>query len=151
MRYLLVTILVLISIPAVALNKADTFRFNSGGAYHIEGYGAWMLTFGRNGRFLAENNTRGKITKCPEMRLSSNDNLKIWELIDSIHPERIVSSKRNGVPDEVEMLFQFIKGNEMGEYKVWVGDAVENEKINEFIDLCSKMVNDYCRKEAILR
>lgn len=145
MKNLILTLLfvVLFGVSSFAGGVGDRYEFTSGGSFHTEGFGSWHVVFERNGSFTAEHNVMGRIEKFPTMKLSEKDNKEIWKSIERMKPEKISSSHRSPVPDEVELGLNGIK--------VWSGDANDDKNISGFLDLTSSLIRKYCKKDAVIR
>ena len=103
---------------------SDVFFFDSGGAHHIEGFGAWQVTASRAGRFRATHDVRGDETVYDEVVLEIPVRAILWATIDRAQLEDLVVPERPGVPDETKLTFRLERGTgETVEVEIWQNDA----------------------------
>jgi len=104
----------------------DVFVFDSGGAHHIQGHGAWRVTASRDGRFQAVHDVRGDETVYDEVVLEPPARAILWAAIDSAGIDTLTASARAGVPDEAELTFRLERSTgETIEVQIWQNDARE--------------------------
>lgn len=105
----------------------DVFRFDSGGAHHLQGHGAWRVTASRDGRFAAVHDVRGAETVYDEVVLEPAVRAVLWSFIDKAGLETLSSSGRAGVPDESKLTFRLEKASgDTVEAEIWQNDVREN-------------------------
>ena len=105
----------------------NTFFFDSGGAHHIEGYGAWRVTLDREGRLAIEHQVQNDVQKIEPVTLDAETSGALWELIASAKIRQLGPSERPGVPGEVKYTFRL--ANEKGGFVVqtWADDLRDQE------------------------
>ncbi len=99
------------------------FVFDSGGAHHLQGYGAWLVTLQEGGRFDAVHQIRDEKTPYAPAGLPAEQNTALWALIDAADLAKIAIAERPGVPDESLLGFRLaVEGAEPVEVEVWQND-----------------------------
>lgn len=104
----------------------DVFYFDSGGAHHFEGFGAWRIMASRGGRFQASHEELGKDTNYDEVQLAPPERATLWAAIDAANLDTLTIPKRPGVPDEVQLVFRLeMSTGESFEVGIWRNDLRE--------------------------
>jgi len=102
----------------------DVFHFDSGGAHHIQGFGAWRVTASRDGSFQATHVVRGKESVYKEVVLDPTTRAILWATIDAAKLDDVVASERAGVPDESQLTLRLERsGKPPLELTLWANDA----------------------------
>ncbi|MCU0727833.1 MAG: hypothetical protein MUE73_18905, partial [Planctomycetes bacterium] len=102
---------------------ADVFRFDSGGAHHFEGYGAWRVTVDREGNLAIVHQVADERREFPAVRLAAAEAEALWKTIDAAGLVESSVPGRPGVPDEVVVTFALEKvGAEKVSVKLWAAD-----------------------------
>lgn len=102
----------------------DRFLFDSGGAHHLEGYGAWRVTASRDGPFRAVHDVRGEETVYDEVVLEPPARAIFWSAVDRAGLDALRAVDRPGVPDETRLTFRLEKGaGETFETTIWQNDV----------------------------
>ena len=132
------------------------FYFSSGGAYHLSGYGEWLITCTPEGNFSVKHNVQGKITDYKSHQLKQEEIQKLWNLINNAKVNKIVELKRPGVPDEVAYTFKFLDPDQKTSpdltpsYVIWVNDAHEDKNIMNLVNYIGELIKTYTAQEAVL-
>lgn len=120
--------------PGASGTPPDLFRFDSGGAHHIQGYGAWRITASRDGRFAAVHDVRGAETTYDEVVLEPPVRAVLWAAIDAADLDALPSSSRPGVPDESRSTFRLEKGSgETVDVELWQNDVREHAALTALL------------------
>jgi hypothetical protein len=105
---------------------SDVFRFDSGGAHHFEGYGAWRVTVDREGNLAVAHQVADKLREFPAVRLAPEEAAALWKTIDAAGLVESSIPGRPGVPDEVVVTFGLAKaGAEPVAVKLWAADIAQ--------------------------
>ncbi|MFQ5399464.1 MAG: hypothetical protein ACE5E7_07685 [Anaerolineae bacterium] len=127
------------------------FEFSSGGAYHVEGYGAWQTSLDAGGTFTAVHDVRGEVEEFGPYELTEAQNDELWALIHATGLQDLSSSERLGLPDEVQYTFSLIEKGQVHEAALWAGDAREHEALMTLIEYIAALIEEQTRQTAVLR
>lgn len=104
-----------------------TFAFDSGGAHHIEGYGAWQVTARRTGELAVAHQVRDDVRSYPPVSLPAAEQAAFWKLVDEAGLATLDVADRPGVPDESIYTFRLeVEGREPVAVKVWQNDLAKH-------------------------
>jgi len=158
------TLLFMIAMPAVLLLAAcpgegtggedeamKAFTFDSGGAYHIEGLGAWRAVLTEGGVLSLSHDTRGDITDYGEFTLTIDEAARLWDAVAAMDVPGMSPEDRPGVPDEVRYTFILEDGDIVNEVLIWVNDARDMPGMDEFLTLLSDLIEKYTGEKPALR
>ena len=106
---------------AIMQSNIEYFEFRSGGAYHIEGFGEWVVVFGLPETINIKHNVRGEIEDFGDFSLTEEEGERSMSLINALDIPNMESSTRDGLPDEVQYIFILI--GESGERKLRSGST----------------------------
>jgi len=122
----------LVACPGAGTDGGDelirTFTFDSGGAYHIQGLGAWRVVLTGDGILSISHDTRGDIVDYGDFTLTNDEASRLWAAVDGINVPEMKAIKRDGVPDEVQYTFILEVGNKSSEVHIWINDARDSLK-----------------------
>ena len=97
---------------------------STGGAHHIQGFGAWQVVVEEDGRFGVAHRVRDEVKDYPERVLSASETEELWTAIDAADLPALSSSDRPGVPDEVQHTFALEReGGPPIEVTLWANDV----------------------------
>lgn len=130
--------------------SSGVFEFSSGGAYHISGIGEWILKVDSAGKLSIKHNVKGKVQDFGTFNLSSDENKKLWNLIDSLKVENMQTSTRPGVPDEVQYTFSLKSKSASHSARIWINDLREKNEIQQFIGYVKTLIKKFTDKDAML-
>ena len=109
---------------ATAPAAPRTFRFDSGGAHHIQGFGAWRVVAEEDGRFAVSHQVRDEGKDYPEVVLAEDGARALWTAIDAADLATLSSSDRPGVPDESQLTFVLEReGETLLTLTLWANDV----------------------------
>ncbi|MDX1520697.1 MAG: hypothetical protein R3264_03640 [Anaerolineae bacterium] len=126
------------------------FLFAGGGADLLAGYRAWEVQLDTHGNFSVAKNVRGDTEEFGPYVLTAAENRAMWDLIEEIRFDRLASSSRPGIPDEVKYVFKL--HGEVGSplIELWAGEARQNVQLSKLIDQIRSLIEKYTGKRAIL-
>jgi len=136
------------SVPASTNGR--TFYFSSGGAYHFEGYGEWIITLDSNGSFTVKHNVNDEITDYGSFTLSDEENTALWNLVDAANIHGMKSSERPGLPDEAQYTFALTENGSRHEVQVWIGEAREIETFVQLVTQIGALIEAYTGQSPVL-
>jgi len=120
--------------------EATIFEFHSGGAYHFQGFGEWIVSLESEGRFAIQHNVRGEIKDYGSHSLSPIQADTLWELIQGIDFEVLIESKRMGVPDEARYGFSLRDETADRRVAVWAGEALAQPAIVTLLEQTAAII-----------
>ena len=155
---LIVTLMVLVSLmiinPVFAgdsqVNASDVFEFSSGGAYHIQGHGEWIIKLTGAGNFSVKHNVKGKIKNFGDFKLSENEKSGTWKVVRGLNVDKMKTSTRPGVPDEVQYTFSLKTKSGSYSAKIWVNDLRDKAEVKQFLNQVKILIKKYVGKDAVL-
>jgi hypothetical protein len=158
------TLLFMIAMPAVLLLAAcpgeDTggedeamkaFTFDSGGAYHIQGLGAWRAVLTGDGVLSISHDTRGDVVDYGAFTLTDDEADGLWDAVEGLNVPKMKAKKRPGVPDEVQYTFILEEGKNATEVLIWINDARDLPGMDEFLTILSELIEKYTGEKPALR
>ena len=131
-------------------SEHQTFEFSSGGAYHVEGYGEWVIRADTEGTFSVTHNIRGEVTDYGSFLLAEQESVELWRLIRGIAIEKLHSSDRLGLPDEIEYRFILRDNGQAYSVSLWVDDARENRRIVALVEQLAVLIERHTGEEPVL-
>jgi len=156
MQFRLVLLVVLAALGVSCASPARppddaVFEFSSGGAYHVEGYGAWQTSLDAGGTFTAVHDVRGEVEEFGPYELTKAQNDELWALIRAAGLQDLSSSERLGLPDEVQYTISLTEKGQVHEVALWVGDAREHEALMTLIEHIAALIEEQTQQTAVLR
>lgn len=133
------------------ISNNKIFEFHSGGAYHPNGLGEWIIKVDYSGNLSISKNIRGKVKDYGTYVLSENEKLEFWEDASDLKIGTIAPLNRKGYPDEVEYTFLLTDSSGTKSVKIWINDARENEKIMTLVDLIAGLIEKYAKEVPSLK
>lgn len=121
------------------------FTFDSGGAWHIEGHGAWLVQVRSDGELWAWQQVRDEArTAYPPARLSPAERDALWTLVDAADLPSVSVEERPGVPDEVEVTFR-LQGTDLDpvEVVIWQNDLEKQPALRAIRDALRPLVAEH--------
>ena len=128
----------------------QTFEFSSDGAYHVEGYGEWAIKTDTEGVFSVTHNIQGEVVDYGSFLLADRESLELWRLIRGIAIEKLDSSDRLGLPDEIAYSFVFRDNGKAHSVRMWVNDARENERIVALVEQLAASIEQVTGEKPVL-
>jgi len=130
--------------------RVRVFEFDSGGVYHPQGHGGWKIELDTAGKFSITHNVQNKVKEYGTFLLTEEENLDLWELIDTLDIGDMKSSERARIPDEIEYAFT-IKDEAQIYSQILINDARKNDNITTLIDYITILVEEYTGERPFLR
>jgi len=128
----------------------QVFEFSSGGAYHIAGSGEWQVRLDSAGAFSIAHNVRGVVKDYGVFSLAEKESVELWGLVRTANIGEMESSKRPGLPDEVQYTFALGDGTPTRSVKIWVTDARQNDRLVALVERIGTLIEKYTRQKPIL-
>ena len=135
---------------ATAAGAGPVFEFSSGGSYHVEGYGEWVLAVDGGGNMNIEHNTQGKIVTYGPYGLAAAEGAYLRKLVDAAELDAVGFPSRPGVPDEVSYRFEVRWKGEDVVLEVWKNDAREHDGLVALVDYCGTLIKRYTGVEPVI-
>lgn len=124
--------------PAAA---SDTFAFDSGGAYHIQGFGAWQVRATRAGHFEVTHQVGDEVSPYPATPLADADRSALWAAVDGAGLEALVVVDRPGVPDESIYTFTLRRAEEtLAQHEVWQNDLAKHPSLTPLLQVLKDLI-----------
>jgi hypothetical protein len=126
------------------------FEFRSGGAYHFQGLGEWVVTLDRDGNFTISHDVRGEITDYGVATLTGDEQAQLRELARLFDGAQIKSSARMGTADEV--MYIFVVKDKFGTRttNIWINDAGAHDEIVELVQYIGVLIEKYTGRKPAL-
>lgn len=134
----------------VSKRGVTLFEFESGGAYHISGFGEWIVTLTSPTKFSIEKKLRDKTTSHGMVTLTEDEKTKLWGLIDSTDIVNLKPPHRDASPDEVILTFRVDDNVGTHIREVLVGDAREREAVVSLIKYIGILIEKYTGEKPVL-
>jgi len=131
--------------------RARAFEFDSGGVYHPQGHGGWKIELDAEGKFSITHNVQSKVKEYGTFLLTEEENLDMWELIDTLDIGDMRSSERARIPDEIEYAFTLKDEEQIYSRKILINDAPKNDNITTLIDYIIILIEEYTGERPFLR
>ena len=128
----------------------ETFEFSSGGAYHLSGYGEWIVRLDADGNFAVKHKVGDDVIDYGMFTLTETEKATLWGQVHVAGIGAMVSSTRAGVPDEVQYTFTLARGAHTHEVKVWGNDVREDEALTALLGLVARMIERYSGETPVL-
>jgi hypothetical protein len=147
----IITAIVLLSTALVGAALGRTFEYSSGGAYHFEGYGEWLVIVDDDGDMTITHNTYDdEIVDYGPYDLTAAEVAGLWEAVDAIDLEDIYFEPRPGVPDEVSCRFEVKGEGEDVVLATWINDIREHKGLADIINYCGALIQKYTGVKPVL-
>lgn len=128
----------------------QVFRFYSGGAYHVEGFGEWAIRVDDSGRFSTTHEVGDEVTDYGTVSLTKEETSELWALIRASDFEGMVSSTRPPVPDEIQYTFELQEKERVHSLRIWLNDAREDEDIVVLVECLATLIETYTGERPVL-
>ena len=128
-----------------------TFTFDSGGAYHIQNLGAWLVVLTGDGILSLSHDTRGDVTDYGDFTLTDDEAERLWDAVSALDVPGMSPDDRPGVPDEVRYTFILEDGGKTDEVLIWINDARDKPGMDEFLTLLAEIIEKYTGEKPALR
>ncbi len=135
---------------ATAAGAGPVFEFSSGGAYHVEGYGEWVLAVDGAGKMTIKHNTHGEIVTYGPYDLTAAEGASLRELVDAAELDAVDFPSRPGVPDEVSYRFEVHRKGEDIVLGVWKNDAREHDDLAALVNYSGTLIKQYTGVKPVL-
>jgi hypothetical protein len=126
------------------------FQFSSGGSYHIEGYCEWTIKLDSDGNLAVTHNVQDGVTDFGSFALSAEENDTLWGLVDALGINELESSKRPGMPDEVQHTLALMENGSRHEVQIWIGEAREIEALVKLVTQIGNLIETYTGQQPVL-
>ena len=124
--------------PAV---QPKVFTFDSGGAGHIEGHGAWRITATQGAAFATEHVVGKKLRGWEKKPLAEADEAALWKAIAAVDLAGMYVEDRPGVPDEVMYTFGLAQKGQMAvKVEIWQNDLAKHAGLAPLLAVLRKLV-----------
>ncbi|MBD3400798.1 MAG: hypothetical protein GF399_10780 [Candidatus Coatesbacteria bacterium] len=128
------------------------FWFDSGGAHHPGGHGAWSLRLYETGDLELTHTVGEEITDWDDLRLDKETNTMLWERLYELNLDELEFAERPGVPDEVMLKIAFFPPYGGGDtVELWSGDVAEVPRLVELLELLEELIEEQTGRRAVLR
>ena len=137
--------------PQPAPVESREFYFSSGGSYHFEGVGEWIIVLDDDGSFSVRHNVQGEITEYGPFALSVDENDEMWRLIEAADVDGLQSSERPGMPDEVQYTLALSTNGSRHEAQIWIGEVQEMEQVLRLVDQIGVLIEAYTGQQPVMK
>lgn len=127
------------------------FGFASGGRYHFQGFGEWVIDLDREGHCHIQHFV-GKDLKWDKIYpLSSKEITNLWNMIEACKIDEIQITPRPGVPDEVSLTFSVIIDNKTIKKEIWFNDLSKFfPSLKQLVSLLKSIIEKYTKQKVII-
>ncbi|MBN1881471.1 MAG: hypothetical protein JW885_04795 [Deltaproteobacteria bacterium] len=132
-------------------DAAKALIFDSGGAYHIQGLGAWRALLTGDGVLSISHETAGDVVDYGDFTLTNDEAARLWDAVTALDIPSMSPEDRPGVPDEVRYTFILEDGENTHDVSVWINDARDMPGMDEFLTLLSDLIETYTGEKPVLR
>ena len=136
--------------PAQVNASSAVLEFDTGGAYHPEGAGAWLVRVTGTGEMSVRHKVRDAVRDYGTFRLSAGETQALWRTIDDADLGKLRSSTRSGVPDEVHWSLRLVTEGRTCEASVWEYDALENRRLAQMAAWLGMLVKRYTKVPQVI-
>jgi len=145
-------LMVLLFVSCGKKNSVRVFEFSSGGAYHPQGFGEWILAANNKGSFGIRHNVRGDFKEYGVHDLTTDENRELWECIEGVKLTSLTPVREEGYPDEAQYTLSLNEGEKLSERKLWSAEAQENQDFSYLISNLERLTRKYSGvRKATLR
>ena len=121
--------------------QPKVFTFDSGGAGHIEGHGAWQVEATQGGAFAVKHVVGKKLRGWEKEPLAEADEAALWKAIDGVDLASLRVEDRPGVPDEVKLTFGLAQKGQMAvSIEIWQNDLTKHEALGPLLTVLRELV-----------
>ena len=125
------------------------FEFDSGGANHPEGYGAWKVRVdGGHAEF--EHRVRGHVARYRPVTLPETEREKLWKLVNGAGLDKRPDSKQNGPPDEPRMTFIIKRGADTRTVTIQLDSRQSDDPVLRLLQNVSELIEKYTGQRPVL-
>lgn len=148
-----VTLGTFLYLAAAAAGRAPgNFEFDSGGAHHPAGYGAWRVVVNTAGTFSVTHDVAGTVYDCGSFTLSRAENDELWRLVADANIARLpAASRRPGNPDEPLYRFTLAEGENVLRVEAWRDDVARDKKVQALLEYLTELIKKYAGTRPVLR
>ena len=130
--------------PTLTAVPQATFHFDSGGAWHLQGYGAWQVEVTRAGRFTVQHTVRDVVKDYGSLDLAPGQARTLWAAIDAADLPAVRVTKRSGVPDEAQLVFALSEGEALRTaLSIWQNDVAEHALLRTVLDRLRALIETH--------
>ena len=135
----------------VSKRGVTLFEFKSGGAYHISGFGEWIVTLKAPAEFSIKKKLRDETSDRGTVTLTEDEKTKLWGSIDAVDIINLKPPHRDASPDEVILTFSVEDVEGIHIREILINDAREREAVMNLIDYIAVLIEKYTKEKPVLR
>jgi hypothetical protein len=132
----------------------EQFTFDSGGASHLEGYGAWKVSFDRNGAVRLAHTLNGQTTNYDPYALTPDQANNLWAVIDRL-PFRKLSEAAEAAPQAAPgtptYAFNWTIDGKPHTASLPSTEALKNSGVSAMVSFLEPLIEDATGVEATLK
>ncbi|MDJ0523286.1 MAG: hypothetical protein QNJ90_14545 [Planctomycetota bacterium] len=127
----------------------ERFAFDSGGAHHIQGHGAWRVELLRGGKLVVAHDVRGKIKTYGPFDLTQREQDALWKVVAAADIENLRPDNRPGVPDESTYAFMVTTAKGETRAVVWQNDLPKHAALGPLLTSLRALIEARCGKPPV--
>ena len=129
--------------------EQPSFTFSTGGRYHIEGFGEWVVSLTDTGVMSVTHSVRDTEKRYGPYTLNQRERADLSALIQRAESSGLESSTRPAVPDSVKWTVSFKRDEETATYRIWEQDANKKRELRDLAARLGSLVRTYTKQRPV--
>ncbi len=129
--------------------EQPSFTFSTGGRYHIEGYGEWVVTLSDSGVVSVTHCVRDTEKWYGPYTLKQRERADLNALIQRAESSGLESSTRAAVPGSVRWTVSFKSTDGSTTYRIWEQDAQKKREFRQLAAQLGTLVRTYAKQRPV--
>jgi len=126
-----------------------SFTFSTGGRYHFEGFGEWVVTLTDTGVMSVTHWVRDTKKRSWLYTLNERELADLKALVRRAESSGLKSSTRPGVPDSVKWTVSFKGKDGLTTYRIWEKDARKKAELRQLAARLGTLVRTYTKQQPV--
>lgn len=129
--------------------EQPSFTFSTGGRYHIEGYGEWVVTLSDSGVMSVTHCVRDTVKRYGPYTLKSRERADLDALTQRAESAGLESSTRAAEPGSVKWSVSFQGEDGSTTYRIWEQDAMKKPELQQLATQLGTLVRAYTKQRPV--
>lgn len=129
--------------------ELPSFSFSTGGRYHIEGYGEWVVTLTDTGVMSVTHCVRDTEKRYGPYTLNQRERADLNALVQRAESSGLESSTRTAVPDSVKWTVSFKRTDASKTYRIWEQDARRKLELRQLAARLGTLVRTHTKQRPV--
>jgi len=130
-------------------SQAPSFTFSTGGRYHFEGFGEWVVTLTNADVMSVTHWVRDTKKQYGPYALNERELAGLKALVQRAESSGLESSTRPAVPDSVKWAVSFKGAGGPTTYRIWEKDARKKPELRELAARLGALVRTYTKQQPV--